>query len=203
VKENVMLRYLWKRALLHRIEFKDQRNRLDWLYTVEDPWGMSGEGEQHRFAATNDIIQEMLPGLTNLLEIGCGEGHQTEYFSRIAKKVYGVDVSQTAVKRAQARCPKAAFTVTDISTSPLPPQWPRFDVVVACEVIYYMSDIAAAIAAMERAGKTVLLTYYDHYEDKLSPLIALKANAEYRKISYRDLSWTVAFWETPASVTPD
>ena len=56
-----------------------------------------------------------LGGVTNreILEIGCGEGHQSGRLLEICDSLYGIDVSHRAITRAQARCSGAKFGVGD------------------------------------------------------------------------------------------
>ena len=89
----------------------------------------------------------------SLLEIGCGEGHQTEHLAALAGEITGLDVSEIAVERARKRLPDAEFRVGDIYAQPWIDERGRFELVTACEVIYYMSDIPRFLQTMDWLGR--------------------------------------------------
>src|SRR4051812_23142965 len=88
---------IWTRALLKGIHYKDRHKRLDMLYRVQDPWGLDSDQERTRFRAVNEIILRELGELSNVLEVGCGEGHNSVYLEKICENLTGVDISPTAV----------------------------------------------------------------------------------------------------------
>lgn len=191
-----VFRSVWKRIILRRLQFRDKHRRLELLYKIEDPWRMNSDKEQFRFSETNRFLLSHAARVEALLEIGCGEGHQTEAFQSMAARVFGIDVSESAIKRAAKRCPRASFLMGDITCIERPVSWPFFDVVTACEVLYYMSDIPKAVSAMESCGKAVLVTYVDDHRGKLDPIILSKPNVASTSIAFSDTRWTAAFWRT-------
>src|SRR3546814_1302193 len=98
-------------------------------YKLGDPWNMESRLEQARFVATNAVVARAFGRVGTLLEVGCGEGHQTRVLDELADEVYGIDVSPTAVERARERVPKAHFAATDIHGQPWGDQPGRFDLV--------------------------------------------------------------------------
>jgi SAM-dependent methyltransferase len=107
-------RRLWLKYALRGADGSDRFERLDLLYTVKDPWNMASEKERARFEATNRVIEGAFGRVGSVLELGCGEGHQTEYLAKISNTQYGVDVSAQAVERARKRLPQAQFESTDV-----------------------------------------------------------------------------------------
>src|SRR3954449_9762847 len=97
------IRRLWSRLILRRVHFADRHELLDSLYRMHDPWGMTHPRERFRFEETNRLISSAYGSPHSILEIGCGEGHQSEYLARICKQLVGLDVSARAVARAKAR----------------------------------------------------------------------------------------------------
>ena len=81
----------------------DNIRRLDLAYYVEDPWNMDSDRESRRFQATNRIIEHNFGRVGSLLELGCGEGHQTQYLARLSDQQYGIDVSAQS-GRARDAC---------------------------------------------------------------------------------------------------
>jgi len=138
----------------------DAYDRLDRAYALEDPWNLGSELENARFAWTNRIIQGRFGALDSILEIGCGEGHQTLHLQRLCGKIHGIDVSARAIERARARLPGARFAVADIHGQPWGVDRGRYDLVTACEVLYYVSDIGGTLDRMSQLGKHCLVTVF-------------------------------------------
>jgi len=57
---------------------------------------------------------EQFGRVSSLLEIGCGEGHQSAQLQLVCDRLTGLDVSGRAVKRARGRCPGGEFLVGDV-----------------------------------------------------------------------------------------
>ena len=156
----VLMRKVWRRIALRNLTGTDNHKQLDRLYAMQDPWQMESLKEQFRFEMTNALVQAKVGRVGTLLELGCGEGHQSQHLATLCDQLYGLDVSPRAVERARKRLPAALF---DVGTLPLVPRTPpggRFDLVVACEVLYYMSDIATAVKAMNELGDACLVTFF-------------------------------------------
>lgn len=152
------LRRTWMKYALRGTGREDNHARLDVAYKVRDPWNMESPMERARFEATNALVERTFGRVGSLLEIGCGEGHQSEHLARLTDSLCGLDVSATAVERARERLPDAEFVAADIHSHPWGDR--RFDLVTACEVLYYMKDVRAAIERMSTLGKACLVTCY-------------------------------------------
>ncbi|MGB2788672.1 MAG: methyltransferase domain-containing protein, partial [Dokdonella sp.] len=107
-------RRTWMKFALRGVGGNDNFERLDLAYSIEDPWNMDSPGERARFEATNRIIEREFGPLDSLLELGCGEGHQTLHFASLARQTYGLDVSEKAIERARERVPAGKFAAADI-----------------------------------------------------------------------------------------
>lgn len=187
------LRGLWTRMMLRRIQYSDRHQKLDLLYSIADPWGMDSARERFRFEETNQLIQREFGHVAKLLEVGCGEGHQSQYLAQICDRLHGCDVSARAVERARKRCPTSTFSVGTLSDMAIGDA-PRYDLVVACEVLYYMSDIQAAIQIMSRLGKSCLVTYYQTQQEHLDRTIIPPQLGGRSVINNGDNSWIAVWW---------
>jgi len=175
------------------VHFADKHDRLDALYRIHDPWGMESESQRFRFAQTNRLIIERFGHVETLLEIGCGEGHQSEALLDVCDELVGFDVSARAVARARARCPAGTFVAGDLFTSDLL-KGRRFDLVVACEVLYYVRDPRAALERLCELGDACLVTYYRRPAEELDPLVLAIPGVESTHIERESSRWTVAWW---------
>ncbi len=189
------LRKQWARVALHDVHFADKHERLDTLYRIRDPWEMETEPQRFRFRETNRLIEEHFGRVGSLLEVGCGEGHQSEHLTKVCDELVGVDVSVRAVNRARARIPQATFAAGDIFTSELFAER-RFDLVVACEVLYYVKDVPTALERLGQLGRSCLVTYYARPAKTLDPYVLAIPDVESEPVRYEESIWTVAWWRT-------
>ncbi|MBF0104186.1 MAG: class I SAM-dependent methyltransferase [Deltaproteobacteria bacterium] len=189
------IKKIWMRLLLRKAHYQDACNKMEQLYLVHDPWNMASEREQYRLKETARVIKEEMGAVKTLLEIGSGEGHQSLFFKDVTDKLYGIDISEKAVARAAKNCPDATFEVGDIN-SYQPPNGQKYDLVVACEILYYLSDIAKAIDKLNGLGKKCLVSYFKAEFKNLDPFFNGIKNSRSRIISYGALSWKIVWWES-------
>jgi SAM-dependent methyltransferase len=193
-----ILQNLWKRAILRGIHYRDRHERFDQLYRIEDPWHMNTEAEQFRFLETNRLIEANFGRVKTMLEVGCGEGHQSAKLSEICGTLYAIDISARAIERASRRCRKVQFSVGDIFSAPILKTLPEVDLVVACEVLYYMRDLESVIRRMEQLGRWCLVTYIMEQDTELGPALAPISQAHDTTLRYNDLTWRAVWWKSRA-----
>ncbi len=198
-KMEQIVRRTWMKFALRGVRQNDAHDRLDRAYKVPDPWHMASEQEQARFVETCTIIRREIGGRFNtVLEIGCGEGHQTEHLAELAGRITGIDVSATAVERAAKRLPEAEFLAGDLFAQPWAKELGHFDLVTACEVLYYMSDMPGFLRAIDRLGRNCLVTYFAPAARKLEALVMAMPGAEKTTFRYKDLEWVAVWWKGQA-----
>jgi SAM-dependent methyltransferase len=104
-----------------------------------DPWGyLASEYEQRKYAAT---LAACGPGpFACGLELGGSIGVFSEMLAPRCERLVTVDVSPTAVARARSRL--ARHPAAEPIVGAIPAAVPRlaFDLVVASEILYYLSD---------------------------------------------------------------
>jgi len=126
------------------------------------------------------------------LEIGCGEGHQSVHLATICDRLIGIDVSPRAVERARMRCANGEFLVGDAFSAGIG-RGP-FDLVVACEVLYYSSNVNAFLNRMRQLGQNGLVTYYVRELAMLDPEILRIPDVALDMIEFNSVRWRVAWW---------
>jgi trans-aconitate methyltransferase len=188
------LRDYWVRLALRRVHYADRADKLDLLYAIEDPWCLGSAKEQARFAWTNRLIETEFGHPSTILEIGCGEGHQSQYLSRICGQLYGVDVSVRAARRAARRCPSGKFAAGDPFAFHFAGMPEPVDLVVACEVIYYVKDVPAFLARLSALGRACLVTYYQGQEPTLEPYFAAMPDCRRQRFQFDDTEWNAVWW---------
>lgn len=119
-----------------------------------DAWYQTPRGAMYDRLETK-AIDRLLPCVPNggrLLEIGCGTGHWSEYFSNEGFDVTGVDISEQMIAIArQRKVSHAIFDVSDAATLPFGDG--SFDVAVAITALEFMADPAGVVAEMVRCVK--------------------------------------------------
>jgi SAM-dependent methyltransferase len=172
-------------------------NEFEILYILKDPWHLNLAKEQTRFDWTNQIISAHFSRLDTIFEIGCGEGHQSQYLSQLCTGLYGIDLSKRAVKRARRRCPNSSFAVGDPFTFSFANMPPIVDLVVACEVLYYVDDIPQMIKRLSQLGRACLVTYYQGQAPQLDPHFSRLANCKQEQFRFDGTEWNAVWWRNP------
>lgn len=187
-------RRLWMKYALRGVGGADNFERLDLAYSVEDPWNMESALERARFEATNRVIERAFGRVGSVLELGCGEGHQTAYLARLSDRQYGVDVSAQAVERAKKRLPQAEFAATDIFGQPWGGERHRFDLVTACEVLYYLREPEKTLARMRHLGRCGLVTFFAPACGRIGPHLDAMPDVRKDWIWHGGTAWLVGWW---------
>ena len=193
-----VLRRLWARMWLRGSHFSSRYGNLQRLYIVRDPWNLASPREQARFARTNEVIASAVPECRTLLEIGCGEGLQTEHLLEVSDAVTGLEVSAQAIKRAREKLPKVEFKVGAAEDVPQLFAGRRFDLVTACEVLYYMTDVPGTLAHLQSVTDALLVTSYSGKAAELEKAMAGAGWQELAPISAEDTVWRVFLWRAAA-----
>lgn len=189
------LRNIWIRLALRGIHFTDSYSRLNALYRAPDPWDLKSPRETFRFSETNRLIDQAFGRPRKLLEIGCGEGHQSAFLQQQCETLYGIDVADRAVERARKRLPGCTFEVATLSSSQIVKQQAPFDLVVAAEVLYYINDLDEALSLMEQSGRACFVTYYLKMDARLRPLIATRCQLQSADFEYEGTRWLAHWWK--------
>jgi SAM-dependent methyltransferase len=187
-----MVRKLWRKFGNRKLTASDDYDGLDRLYKLEDPWEMTSGREQFRFRETNRFIEDCTGRVGSLLELGCGEGHQSVHLAGVCDRLVGIDVSGRAVERATARLPSADFRVGDIAGLPIGS--PRFDLVVACEMLYYVKDIPATLERMNQLGSACVVTLFSPSARIVVPHLASLPLSRRTWVYSDPYVWLFAFW---------
>jgi SAM-dependent methyltransferase len=187
------LRKYWLRWNVNRAAGGDTA-AMNRLYLFGDPWKLNSPGEHFRFKETARIIREKIAErFGSILEIGCGEGLQTQYLASLADRIVGLDPSAQAIKRANAKqLRNASFAVGDLDSYANEPD-ARFDLVTACEVLYYMKDFERARENLNKLGRSCLVTYFKGAYERLDPCFERKDFCT-EVIKNADCEWKVVFW---------
>jgi SAM-dependent methyltransferase len=205
------------RALGRRVANALRRRRMLWAqrrmsdaeglrdlaarYETPDPWNMAGDKEQYRFAETNRLIvdQVIAPArkLRTILEIGCGEGHQSEHLARLCDQLTGIDVVAAAVARARGRVPRAELIVGELEAQPWADERGRFDLVTAFEVACFFRDLPSLFRTMSRLGRVCMITYHRPGEPLIEPALRALPLAGRAAFSFGATEWRAAWWRPP------
>lgn len=183
------------RLVLRGVRYSNNYKKINAFYLVDDPWRMSSPSEGYRFAETNRLIMEKFGRVGSLLEIGCGEGHQSLHLRQVCDRMVGLDVSARAVERAQSRCPQDEFLVGDIFSEEVDALAP-FDLVVANEVLYYMHDMPKVLRRMQAISRNNFVTYFAGEMANLDPQVLSLPNVDSEIMEFKDARWRAAWWRS-------
>lgn len=191
-----VVRKAWRKMAMRGLTASDNYGQLNRLYAVPDPWNMTAPSEQRRFEMTNTLIAQRSSVLDTILEVGCGEGHQSEHLKTLCTRLDGVDVSDRAVERARQRVPGCRFGVGTLQSMPWSIPDGGYDLVVACEVLYYISDVAGAVRRMSELGRACLITFFAPAARVVVPQLGALHEAERGWFFHDPYPWLWMYWPT-------
>lgn len=116
------------------------QRHFDRKFKDPDPWSYESDGERRRLDAVSALVPE---DATDVLEIGCAEGHLTRRIRQQAPAatVHCIDISPRAIERARAHVgddENVHITLGDVRQWPFASLPARIDVAVICDVLYYL-----------------------------------------------------------------
>ena len=104
----------------------------------DDPWEQSTKEEwASEKAVALNLIKKLKP--QKVMELGCGLGHYTKRISDLGVETLGIDVSESAIKRAKLQYPNLNFAVGDILDLELYRKF-RPDLIVMAEITWYVLE---------------------------------------------------------------
>lgn len=171
--------------------------RMERIYLLEDPWNLASPREVARFALINARIAELAPGCRRLLEIGSGEGTQSSNLLNVADEVTGLEVSAIAVERARTTVPGAEFIVGRAEDAASLLAGRRFDIVTACEVLYYSRDVEGILAGLRALAPMILVINYERRARLLARHFEGPGWVRLEDLASHGMRWWCHLWRAP------
>lgn len=109
---------------------------------------------------------DFIKDVKNCLDVGCGTGISTNFFSDLGIKVIGIDPSKKLIEKNKVNSLIYGFA------EDLPFENNSFDLVVSFSAIQNFNDIEKGLKEINRVGrKKFILTYLPKIDDKIHDLI--------------------------------
>lgn len=146
--------------------YSDSHHKLERLFkNMRDPYNFESSPYEQ------DRLQHLLEEVKrypheSVLEVGSAEGHFTCELAKISKRVVALDVSPTAITRAQERCKSPTYVLKSLDEFQTDE---KFDLVVCAETLYYIKDIPKAIEKLSSLGRYCLVSYIERESKNLDP----------------------------------
>jgi ubiquinone/menaquinone biosynthesis C-methylase UbiE len=125
---------------------KKVAHEYDSYYTTEQGKEIDALEKQ----AIQDLINPIIPG--KLLEIGCGTGHWTSFFSQQGFQVTATDISEAMLQQIRAKSlPNVKLFNADVLQLPFPDD--HFDQVAVITALEFCGNIPQAMSEIKRVLK--------------------------------------------------
>lgn len=132
--------------------FNEKNGKLEFIGDFEsfyqnndDPWGQSGKSSslmKYYASSRKKLLQQIssLPNNKDICELGCGLGYVTSFLNENLPGciVDGIDISHTAIKKANNLFPYLNFTVGNICSNDLTIIDKQYDVVILNQILWYI-----------------------------------------------------------------
>jgi SAM-dependent methyltransferase len=125
---------------------------------------MDAETHRHFCDFANIAVALAVPAGGSILDVGCGSGWLSEYFSRLGYKVLGIDISDDLIRMARERVERVPYNVDhetsllcrflkhDVESAPLSQ---KFDAIICYDALHHFEDedaVFSNLAAMLDVG---------------------------------------------------
>jgi ubiquinone/menaquinone biosynthesis C-methylase UbiE len=141
-------------ANLQMITEKQSRFDFGLIADKYDSWYESAKGRMYDRLEKKAIGRYLPPGAKGkkLLEVGCGTGHWSQFFSEYGFEVTGVDISERMIDIARAKSiPNSSFQIADGHSLPFADE--TFDVTAAITTLEFVSDAETVVREMIRCTR--------------------------------------------------
>jgi 2-polyprenyl-3-methyl-5-hydroxy-6-metoxy-1,4-benzoquinol methylase len=134
-----------------------------------DPWNFASSAYEHeKYDATIAAIGGRRYG--NAMEVGCSIGVLTARLAAQCGRLLAVDIADTALASARARC--AHLPHVTFENRRMPHDWPQgetFDLIVLSEVLYFLAaEEIRRLATLARGGHALLVNYTEKIDEPCS-----------------------------------
>ena len=145
---------LWVNNNLQMAIEKSSRFDFDLLADEYDSWYESAKGRMYDRLEKKAISRYLPPDAKGkkLLEVGCGTGHWSRFFSEYGFEVIGVDISERMVNIVKSKnISDASFQLADGHSLPFPDE--TFDVTAAITTLEFVRDAEGVLREMVRCTR--------------------------------------------------
>jgi len=134
----------------------DKSSRFDFDIVADsyDQWYRTAEGAMYDRLEKKAICRFLRKKKQErkLLEVGCGTGHWSRFFSDCGFEVTGVDISESMIKKAKNKnIADASFQIADIHSLPFADN--SFDVTAAITTLEFAGNVELALQEMARCTR--------------------------------------------------
>ena len=134
----------------------DKLSRFDFdaVANAYDQWYETDEGKMYDRMEKKAVFRFLRPNIQGmkLLEVGCGTGNWSEFFSDCGFKVTGVDISEPMIRIAQSKnIANASFQIADGHSLPFADN--SFDVTAAITTLEFTGNAELVLQEMVRCTR--------------------------------------------------
>ncbi len=152
---------------------RDLFNKISNKYAEKDIYPISKVARAFQIECMIEFLSKEydFSSASRVIEVGCGHGANSEYFSRIYQSFLGVDYSDELIKIANIRygSKKANFVVDNIKEIE---KHGKFDIVLGIGILHHVDNLSEVLEKLKEIGHE--RTLYLFYEPQRgNPLIQI------------------------------
>lgn len=129
------------------------------VWVKEDYYELARKGSLDVSHRGMKVLRRLSQESKKILDMGCGEGTRLNYLAGKSKKGTGIDISETAVKKAKERYPKLNFIKSDLEKIPFKSS--SFDLAYSAYVLEHLENpekvINEAVRVIKKGGRIVFI----------------------------------------------
>jgi ubiquinone/menaquinone biosynthesis C-methylase UbiE len=176
------------------ISNQPSRYNFDSAADTYDQWYETVEGKMYDYLEKKAISRYLPPQAAGkqLLDVGCGTGHWSAFFSLHGFQVTGIDISEPMIKIAKSKAiANVSFHLADAHALPFDDN--HFDVSAAITTVEFVQDVTLVLQEMLRCthkpGGRILIG-----------VLNARAPINRRRRKNPDSLYTKAQWFTPRQI---
>ena len=142
------------------MEKKQFIGRFDEMYQAEERDGYDSWYQEDMTSVVKQISLVILGryNFANIIDLGCGKGTFTHFVKRLNNRVVAIDLSETAIQKAQTKYPDIDFRVAEVEE--ISKLKESFDLAMAMDLLSYVENWQQIVKQLSGVAEYLYITLW-------------------------------------------